>query len=162
MAGFTLLELSMTLILVAVLTAVAMPRFINTRLHVDEKGFTQDLLVAMRYAHMLAMDGGCEVRVVVDAATETFTVHHPDNSDADQSTCDGAGAGFGNNPVRRGSGKVLSGTAPSGVDITTGLSFFFNAEGKPYAAVGTPWTATGTAVVGSRTLSVEATTGYVH
>lgn len=160
--GFTLLEMTIVLILVGLLATMAIPRYMDKRTHVDERGFSKEMLTAIRYAHVLAVDGRCEVRVVVDASAESYSVHHPDNADGNLGTCDGFAAGFGSLPVHRVGGTSLAGTAPVGVDISAGLSFVFDAEGRPVTTGGTLWTSTGSVVVGSRVITVEAMTGYVH
>lgn len=63
-AGFTLVELILTMMLVGVFAAVAGPRFFD-RQAFDERMRYEEALGALRYAQKLALAGGCPVRARV-------------------------------------------------------------------------------------------------
>lgn len=153
--GFTLVELTLVLVILGVLAAVGAPRFFATTTF-QARGFYEETLSAARYARHLAIATQCPVRVDIDAAADTYALHLPDDADADPATCDGAGAGFGTNPVPHPTrNEDFTGTAPNGVNVGgAGLTFYYDGIGRPSAS--------GSVTIGSRTLTVEPETGYVH
>ncbi len=71
--GFTLWEIGLTLILVGVVTAVALPAF--TRLGADEPNRPVDVVLrVLRDARRLAIDRGITVSVFLDPASRRYRV----------------------------------------------------------------------------------------
>lgn len=147
--GFTVVELVVTISIVAVLAAVAIPRFADQQ-GFKERGLYDEALSAARYAQKFAVATGCEVQFSVagnayvlnqratDCTTGLFTrgVVHP-----------GTGAASFAGPPSAGSGITFT--------MTTG-TVVFDALGK--TSDGT----TRTVTVGSRTFQVVGATGFVQ
>jgi prepilin-type N-terminal cleavage/methylation domain-containing protein len=151
--GFTLIELVMVLIMMGALAIAAYPRLNVPGFRAV--AFHQEVLDAVRYAKNLAANSGCDVQVVVEAATDSYALYYRNDAAATAAGCTGS-AGFGTNPVAHpvGSG-AYTGSAPVGVDVTNGLTVWFDSLGVPHAGGDS-------ADIGGFTVTVEAETGYVH
>jgi MSHA pilin protein MshC len=94
--GFSLVELVLTIVILGVIAAVAIPKFFN-RVTFDERYYADDILSAVRYAQRLATGSGCSVQLNVSAAgfslfqdancllgasSFTLTVPRPNDSEA--------------------------------------------------------------------------------
>lgn len=148
-AGFTLVELVTILVLVGILAAVAIPRFVGQQ-DFDALGFHDETLAALRYAQKAAIAQHRYVCVAVTAANISLS--------------QGASSACGGTLVDPATGSSFSKNAPSGVTLSA-ASFYFDALGKPYDALGNPLaTHQSISVSGGvvRTITVEAETGYVH
>ncbi|MBU0499605.1 MAG: prepilin-type N-terminal cleavage/methylation domain-containing protein [Gammaproteobacteria bacterium] len=146
-AGFTLVELVTTLLLLGILSFVAMPRFFD-RASYAERGFQEDLLSSVRYAQKLARFSGCETRVETSAAGYALT---------QRAACT---SGNFDVAVQRISGGAITDNVPNGLALGA-ADFYYDSLGRPLD------TGTGTSVapgltVGDRTLTVEAETGFAH
>lgn len=140
MRGFTLVELTVVLIVLGLLAAVVMPRVFD-RATFDARGFSDELAQTVRYAQKLAvaqhasvyvLTGGGQVRVCFDAACAQ--------------------------PAPNPAGGALTRNVPSGVTLSAPASLAFDALGRPSAAAS--YAVSGGGV--NRTLWVEVETGYVH
>lgn len=159
--GFTLTELVAILVILGVLAAVAIPRFIGQR-GVDARAFHDQCQAVVRYAQKVAVaqrrtvyvdvaanrigvcyDAGCGAKVppppgfrhATDAALANCAESNPDNP------------------------AWLCAGAPTGVTLSPPASFNFNGLGQPNLAGTLTITVAGE---GSRTFVVERETGYVH
>jgi len=140
--GFTIIELVVTLLVVGILAAIAVPR-INISVF-REQGFIQQSLAAIRYAQKHAIGSGCNVQVSINATS-----------------CDldftGAPAGCPSNalvnPVSGNTNFCLDSDAPSGSSFAA--PFAFDKIGRPIGG-------TQQYDLGGRILQVEAETGYTH
>ncbi|NNJ73277.1 MAG: prepilin-type N-terminal cleavage/methylation domain-containing protein, partial [Enterobacterales bacterium] len=65
--GFSLVELILTVVILAVIAAVSIPKFFNQSTF-DERFFSDDVLAATRYASKLAIASGCSVRLSINAS----------------------------------------------------------------------------------------------
>lgn len=139
----------MVVVLVGVLAVVVLPRF--DRQPYDESAFLLEATAALRYAQRLAVASGCPVRAVADAAADTLSLYFPNGT---ASTCGSSTSFTVPVPAPRGGGPYVV-AAANGVDLTSGATLYFDALGRPQP---------GGAVltVGSRSIVVEAQTGYVH
>jgi MSHA pilin protein MshC len=61
-AGFTLVELVTVIVLVALLTAVAGPRFFDNQ-PFRERGYVDELASSLRYSQRVAIASGCNVQL---------------------------------------------------------------------------------------------------
>ena len=132
----------MTMIIVGVISAVAIPRFFDANIF-KSRGFADEVQASLSYAQKTAIAQRRYVCVAFTATSITLTY-------GATHTC--------------GSPLNYSVTAPSGVTLSGETNFSFNALGKPFDA-------SGNAVVGQQTIAVsgatnniivEAETGYVH
>ncbi|MCR4346830.1 MAG: prepilin-type N-terminal cleavage/methylation domain-containing protein [Sulfuricaulis sp.] len=119
--GFTLVEMIVTLIIVALIAAVSGPRFFNLSAF-QESGFFDETVSAVRYAQKYAVATGCPVRVQITATG--FTLYRPGNVGACQT-------GPYNIPIADPSGNATTfiRTAPSGVTFNPTADFIFTASG---------------------------------
>ena len=149
--GFTLTELVVVMVIVAILAAFAVSRFSSQSF--DTLGFTDQTAAMLRYAQKTAVSQRRTVCVSIsgNAISLSYT------------PCPGGTVlplpgSSGNFPV----------SAPSGVSVTlTGTTspFSFSALGQPSSSSGVPLTAQLTVtIVGDVTnaITVEQETGYVH
>lgn len=141
-AGFTLVELVMTMVIIGVLAVVVAPRFFDNDA-IKARGFADQVQATLRYAQKTAIAQHRFVCADFTASTITLTT--------------GATAACGtslSNPAGEAS-YVL--TAPSGISFAAvPANFNFNALGQASAL-------TSIMVNGYATpITVEAETGYVH
>lgn len=154
MTGYTLVELVMTLVIIGILAAVAVPRFFEVDVF-RSRGFADQVQAALRYAQKEAIAQHRNVCVNMTASDITLTI---------ASVSGAAGACDTNlvSPAGQPSGcpsatyKICT---PSAAITLTPLtaSFVFDALGKPSVAQNT------IAINGApNNIVVEAETGYVH
>jgi len=147
--GFTLIELIMVLVLLGVLAVVLVPR-INTQ-DFNVRGFHDETLALMRYAQKTAIAQRRTVCVTFGPGSATLTIV----AAAGSSVCPG------------GSFAGPRGEIPATVSARSGVAyvvqpgdFSFDGLGQPSAARTFEVAGDGTPL--GRTITVEATTGYVH
>lgn len=138
-AGFTLPELVIVLVLVGLLAAVAVPR-LNVE-GFEESIFADEVANAVRYARRVAIQSGCVVSVTADAGGDRVTVAY---TGVGGSACP---AGTLSHPSRGGV-FVLEGGVASNATVA------FDARGRSAGGA--------IALAGGETIVVEPGTGYVH
>lgn len=114
--GFSLVELIVVILLVGIMAVFIAPRLQRTE--INELGFFQGTLAAIRYAHKVAIASGCDVRVDVTPSSVSLR--------------------YAGNPVTCGTGDVFDPSsnspftvvAPGGASIA-GASFVFDMIGDP-------------------------------
>ncbi len=64
--GFTIVELIMVIVILGIISAVAIPRFFDSKTF-DERFYFEEVLSSIRYAQKLALASGCSIRIVIDS-----------------------------------------------------------------------------------------------
>jgi MSHA pilin protein MshC len=146
--GFTLVELIVTLIIIALIAAVSGPVFFNINTF-RESGFYDETVSALRYAQKYAVASHCTVRVQTTATG--FTLFRP----AAIGNCNTPGSYTTLLTDPSGNATTFTRTAPSGITLTA-ADFTFSSSGT--ASV----TPSLVISVGSRQLTVIGETGFVQ
>ncbi len=114
--GFSLVELIVVILLVGIMTAVIAPRLQRTQ--INELGFFQVTLAAIRYAHKVAIASGCDVRVEFTSSSVSLR--------------------YAGNPAACGTGDVVDPSTNSPFNVVApgaasiaGVSFVFDMIGDP-------------------------------
>lgn len=142
-AGFTLIELTVVLVVLGVIGLVTLPRLFD-RGAFDELGFSEELIAATRYAQRFAVASGCEVQVQLQASRYDLFQR--------QNSC--TSGNFSRAVIHPAKGGNFSAVAPASVTVTsTPSSFVFDAMGRASSDVSIS--------VGGRSFQVIAETGAV-
>jgi MSHA pilin protein MshC len=143
-SGFTLIELIMVIILIAILSAVALPRFFN-RSSFETRAFFDDTLNAVRFAQKHAVASGCNVRV--NFTTNGYQLLHADSC--------GASTYANSLAVKQPNSSSAYAASDSTITLTAiSSSTSFDALGQADAD--------NQVTLGGRTISIIATTGFVY
>ena len=142
--GFTIAELVSTILIVGILAAVAIPRFIGKSAFAS-RGFYDEAQTVVRYAQKIAI---AQRRLIYVCITPT-TITAAQNS------------GCPTPLVHPGTGAALTSTAPSGVTLAPVTQFTFDGIGRPSTALTITFTST-IPDDPARQMIVEAEVGYVH
>lgn len=146
LSGFTLIEFSMVLVLLGILSAQALPRFFNLTAY-QQRVLYDDTLAALRYAQKLAIATHCNVQFSI--AGNQFRLMLP----ASRASCNSQVAGnFTTTVLRPGSATAYTGSE-SGVSITT-ATIYFDSLGQAFAS-------TTTIAVGTLSITLVPSTGFV-
>ncbi len=146
--GYTVIELVLVIVILAILGAVAGPRFFDNAAF-DERAYVDELASSLRYAQKVAVASGCRVRADIAASSYSLTQQTPQAGH-----CDPADVSFPL-PVRLSTGDIMSGSAPSGVATAPAVTLVYDALGR------TNFAANQTLTVGARTLVIQADSGLV-
>jgi MSHA pilin protein MshC len=145
-AGFTLIELIAVIIVVGILAAFTLPRFVGETAF-DARGVHDNLASALRYARERAIAGNCPVRVTISSGG--YVLEH-------RSSC-GTGA-FDQSIVNPGTGDAFAANVAPGVTLEPAATIIFTATGATRGADTTIHVSGGGR---TRMLTVIAGTGYV-
>jgi MSHA pilin protein MshC len=148
-AGFTLVELVVVLVILGVLSAIAAPRFFESRTFL-QRGYYEELASALKYSQKLAIASGCPVRVTI--AASSYQVRQ---QAAQSGTCDLSDTTWPT-AVLLADGQTLGATSPNGVTASPAVTMTFDALGR------TDLGSAQTISVGPFALTVQADTGFVQ
>lgn len=146
--GYTIVEVLLVIVILAILGTVAGPRFFANDVF-DERAYYDELVSALRYAQKTAVASGCPVQVAVGVSSYALT-----QQAAAAGHCDPGDVTFPL-PVRLSTGEVVSGTAPSSVTTAPTTTFTYTALGRTNLGANQPLT------VGTRSLTIQAESGLV-
>ena len=146
--GFTIVELVLVMVIIAILGAVAGPRFFDNAAF-DERAYLDELASSLRYAQKIAVASGCRVRVDISAGNYSLTQQAPQSGH-----CNPADSSFPL-PVLLSTGQTMTGVAPSGVTASPAISIIYDALGRTNLAGNQALT------VGPRTILIQADSGLV-
>ncbi|MGH8195969.1 MAG: pilus assembly FimT family protein [Woeseiaceae bacterium] len=147
--GFSLLELIAVMLVLGMLLAVAVPRLDHGR-GVQELGYSEQVLTALRIAQRRAQADGCDIRVTISASD--FQIEQRATLCSGPFNRDVAGTAA--------AGSTLGAAAPAGMPLSAipGV-FYFNSDGAAVDSVGgSPVDVS--IIVGLRQIQVVGTTGY--
>lgn len=148
--GFSLLELVAVLVIAGTLTAFAAARWDGGR-GIDEAGYAQRALSALRLAQRRALADGCEVRARITAA----------GLELDQRAASCAGAFTVPVAGTTGEGSTLDAAPPAGLALAATPSvFYFDAAGRVLASPGGAVSDV-SITIGARQIDVTGATGHV-
>jgi MSHA pilin protein MshC len=124
--GASLIELIAVLVILAVLSAVAVPRFVDETY--TERGYAEEVAQAVRYSRNVAVATGCAVRFNINGAGYSAFQDNPSNA-VFNNHCGTAGTFL--TPVIRADSEPLAGSPrPSlGLIPAVPLQFTFNPQG---------------------------------
>ena len=147
-AGFTLVELITSIVIIGILAAVVGPRmFDNTS--VSTRGYIDEVASALRYANSIAVSSGCATAVTL-TTTDYKVSQHP----AAGNTC--ALGGAWSTPVQRIDGLgTVTGNSPSGITLSPATQIVFDGRGAVIS--GAPPTLTS----GTHTIKIDVVSGMV-
>lgn len=148
MRGFSFIELIVVIVLMAILAAVAVPRFFGQG-EFEGPAFAQELASAARYAQKLAVVSGCPVNFTVSAAG--YALYQPQST-----TPQCTGTLTMTLPVKHpATGDAFAASVPTGVTVGGSLGTIqFSPAGVPSAAAAF--------TVASLTVSITAGSGTVE
>jgi MSHA pilin protein MshC len=149
--GFTLIELTMTIVLVGILSASMMPKLFSYAVF-QQRTLFDDTLNAVRYAEKLAVASSCNVMVSISA--NQFSLLRPTMSDRSKCTST-TSTDFSLAVSRPGTNQGNYQGSVSGISLSsTSQYIFFLAKGNASTAA--------TITVGSQLIDVVMDTGFVY
>jgi len=148
-AGYTLIELTVVITILGVLSATIAPRFFTQSVF-SERGYADELGSALRATQKAAVISGCHARLTLAAGSYSAAQQAPAGnacltSDTTWPT-----------PLLGATGEAIANSAPSGISAAPAGVFEFDAQGRLFASPGT------TITIGARQISIDAGTGYVQ
>jgi MSHA pilin protein MshC len=143
--GFTLIEVVACIVIMAVLAAIAGPKFFDQQ-PFAARGYTAEVVAAIRGARQIAVSSQCDVLVTLDPNTG----YRVTQRSVFGNPCTGAFT----TPVRLTDGNPLANVPPSGVLLAPATQILFRADGSTAAAVPA-------LTVGAFKITVDSRSGYV-
>ncbi len=150
-AGFTLVEMVMTMVIVGILAVVVVPRFFDNNVF-QSRGFADQVQASLRYAQKAAVAQRRNACV-------TFTLPAPSTVTLRIASLAGTGSPCDTDLISPTGDPAYVITAPAGIAFAAlPTDFNFDALGRP-----NPGALPAITIVGaSDPITIEAETGYVH
>jgi MSHA pilin protein MshC len=162
--GFTLVELVMTMVIVGIIAAVAVPRFFDANVF-KSRGFADQVQASLRYAQKEAIAQRRNVCVATTASDITLTIASVSGAASACNTNLASPAGQPSN-CPSATYKICTPSAAIALALLPAApaTFVFDALGKPFDTAGvTPSAQKTITIIGAtNNIVVEAETGYVH
>lgn len=147
-AGFTMIELIVTMVIIGILAVSVVPRFAD-RATFTSRGFQDETLALLRYGQKAAI---AQRRTVCVEFPDASSIQLRISSAANASACDTNLTGpNGTTPHR------VTARTGTGHNRASGDNFLFYSSGRPSVA-----SSFSIAITNAGTVTVEAETGYVH
>ena len=142
LTGFTLVELIAALTIAAILAAMAAPHLLSSTAFA-ERGYADEVGMALRQGRAVAIASGCPVRFSID--TNCYAAMQPPVAGTH---CAASGAWI--TPVLRGDGRALAGWPPSSANVAAADALVFAIDGT--LATGVPVAI----VIGTHNIAIDA------
>jgi len=151
--GFTLTELVVVIVIMGILAASALPRFMDVQIF-ESRAFYEEVLSSLRYAQKMAVGTGCQIEVTV------ITAPAPGSYSLNRETGCNNGNFTGAAITNLRTGNAYPTNAPDGAAIVNAVNFpiTFNRLGQ---AINAGAAQTATVDVGGRTITIWQETGLV-
>ena len=147
--GYTLIELVLVMVIAGILAKVAGSRFFSQPAYA-QRGYTEELGAALRLAQKSAVASDCPTQVTLTASTYAVAQQAVSGN-----TCNPSDTTW-STPVIGMDGQAVSGSAPTGITVSPTGVFVFNGSGGLTSSPAT------SLAIGTDTITIDATTGYVQ
>lgn len=154
--GFTLVELTVALVIVGVLAAIAGPRFFSSA-NFRAAALVEETAAAIRYGQKIAVAGRCTVTATANSTVTDSSGTYPVVYALHYQNCVAAPPALVRRPQPKGNNADYVETDAEGVSLSGGFAVTFDAEGVP-VGLGSP----ASVQIGSRQVVVEPGSGLVR
>ncbi len=147
-SGFTLVELTIVLVLLGIVSVIALPKFFDSGTF-RKRGYCNEVVSAFRYGQKLALAEGCDIRVRTSSSgVDIFR----------RQVCNGSSA-FNRAVIHPGKGGNYNEAPPTGITLSSS-TVVFDAVGRARDASGTT-TDFSISVGGDLAFQVVGETGFI-